>query len=383
MRYFAHLQTAIQLIQQYNGSMPFAAFLKQYFAQHKKYGSKDRKSIAHLCYCYFRLGKSVSTTPTQENMILALWLCSSTPNPVLEQLNAELNAKAEWSLIDKLNDPAAKLISENHFPFQKYFSKTVDVQKLVSSYFTQPDVFLRLRNEGVEIQNILTKEGIPFQEIDHLMLSIPNNTKVDEILPLNEKVVIQDASSQKVGRFIKEYLPIQPRNVWDCCAASGGKSIMLVDMFPKFQLTVSDVRSSILFNLQKRFHQAKIKQYASFVADLTEPVAAEEEYDFIIADVPCSGSGTWARTPEQLVYFKEEEIQTYSSLQAEIVKNIIPALQKGGYLAYCTCSIFAKENEEQVQGMVEKFGLELIKHELIKGYDQKADSLFIALLKKV
>ncbi|WP_126973514.1 RsmB/NOP family class I SAM-dependent RNA methyltransferase [Gynurincola endophyticus] len=383
MRYFAHLQTALQLLRSYNGAMPFAAFAKQFFARHKKYGSKDRKSIAHLCYCYFRLGHYVQSGPTEEMVVLGLWLCSPAPNPVLQQLNAALNDTATLSIEEKLKQPVAAGVKEQLFPFQQHFSNGINTDRLVASYFVQPDVFLRIRSDRNTITSLLESQQIPYQFIRESSIAIPNNVKVDELLPLNEKVVIQDASSQEVGDVIKTHLPFTPKNVWDCCAASGGKSIMLYDLYPSFKLTVSDIRSSIMFNLQKRFHQAKIKQYASFVADLTQPVAAYQEYDFIIADVPCSGSGTWGRTPEQLVFFKEEEIHQYAQLQAQIVKNILPALKKGGCLAYCTCSVFLPENERQLQRMQDKFGLKLIHQQLITGYENKADSLFIALLQKV
>ena len=58
---------------------------------------------------------------------------------------------------------------------------------------------------------------------------------------------------------------------WDCCAASGGKSILLKDKFPRVQLTVSDIRETILRNLRQRFQRAGIKDYHAFVADLSKP----------------------------------------------------------------------------------------------------------------
>ncbi len=59
-----------------------------------------------------------------------------------------------------------------------------------------------------------------------------------------------------------------------------------------------------------------IDNYKSFVADLTDnnDSVPETKYDLIIADVPCTGSGTWARTPEQLSFFKEEKDRLLSSI---------------------------------------------------------------------
>jgi 16S rRNA (cytosine967-C5)-methyltransferase len=106
------------------------------------------------------------------------------------------------------------------------------------------------------------------------------------------------------------------------------------------------------------------------------------QYSIIIADVPCTGSGTWSRTPEQLYYFDENKIEEYAALQKKILSNVIPHLDPGGYLLYITCSVFKKENEGAVNYIKQEFNLELVKMELIKGYEEKADSMFAALLRK-
>ena len=54
----SYLSTAVSLVQQYDGSIPLSDFLKQYFSLNKKFGSRDRKHVSHLCYCYYRLGQN-------------------------------------------------------------------------------------------------------------------------------------------------------------------------------------------------------------------------------------------------------------------------------------------------------------------------------------
>ncbi|MEJ7677274.1 MAG: hypothetical protein WKG06_05250 [Segetibacter sp.] len=137
-------------------------------------------------------------------------------------------------------------------------------------------------------------------------------------------------------------------------------------------------------NLHKRFKEAGIKNYQSFIADLSniknlKAALHNKTFDFIICDAPCSGSGTWSRTPEQLMFFEKEEITRYSNLQKSICTNSISFLKKGGYFLYITCSVFKRENEEIAEFITQRFPLTLIKTELLKGYEIKADTMFAAL----
>jgi 16S rRNA (cytosine967-C5)-methyltransferase len=57
----AYLNTAQEILRGYMGEEPFSSFLKKYFTINKRFGSRDRKHITHLCYCFFRLGKSLES----------------------------------------------------------------------------------------------------------------------------------------------------------------------------------------------------------------------------------------------------------------------------------------------------------------------------------
>jgi 16S rRNA (cytosine967-C5)-methyltransferase len=72
----------------------------------------------------------------------------------------------------------------------------------------------------------------------------------------------------------------------------------------------------------------------------------------------------------------------YSSMQRKIVSHVWPSLKQGGYFLYITCSFFKKENEEQVKFICDQWNANLVRMEIFRGYEDKADTLFAALLQK-
>lgn len=381
----SHLNSAVAIIEQYRGEKPFASFLRKYFSRYKKYGSKDRKQITHLCYCYFRLGKALMNIPTSQRIVAALFLCSSTPDLLLDTLKPEWSDKVLLPVEEKWGIAEGKEMISNIFPRSELLSAGLDHLQFCKSLLIQPDLFLRIRPGKTEqVQLKLQQAGIIFSRPNTTCIALDNRTKIDELIILDKEAVVQDYNSQKVGDFLG-LLPVQnKRRVWDCCAASGGKSIMAVDILGDIKLTVSDIRESILINLRKRFATAGIKEYSSFVADLSVKRLPEsdDKFDLVIADVPCSGSGTWGRTPEQLFYFNEEMIERYARLQKQIMSNVIHHVSPGGYILYITCSVFKAENEEVVNWYLKQNQLNLIKMEVLQGYSFKADTMFAALMQK-
>lgn len=411
----SYINTAKNILQKYiedepslSGKQAFATFLKKYFAVNKKHGSKDRKKISQLCYCYFRLGKAVlnKDEKLEEDLLTGLFLCSNESNDILQEIRPEWNetimlpVKEKFSILTSHRLTVGQKFSIfNVFPWKVELSEGIDHEKFCESFFVQPDLFIRIRpGNAVHVLLKLNELKVEYEFISPFCVRLPNSFKADQHFELDKEIVVQDYSSQR----IMEFLPVRPGRsdrVWDCCAGSGGKSILVHDLNPDIQLTVSDKRESILSNLKKRFNKAGIRQYTPIITDLEkEDVlhrspfgqkgiinnpslrdAAGQEFSIIIADVPCTGSGTWSRTPEQLHFFNPKSIAEYSHRQKIIVSKIIPHLKPGGHLVYITCSVFKKENEEVVDFIKEKFHLQLKQMELLKGYDKKADTMFIAL----
>jgi 16S rRNA (cytosine967-C5)-methyltransferase len=388
--YEHHLRNASELIGQYKGTIPFSAWIKNYFKEHKKFGSKDRKQISHLCFCYFRLGKALANVAVEEKTLVGLFLTSNGSNDFLNYFKPDWKEKTTLSIeekipfIEKEFNLSENNISNEVFSWQDELSASINPSAFSTSHLIQPYVFLRVRpGNETKVATKLSTAEIPFNKINSNTLSVANAVKIDDVISLNKEAVIQDLNSQNVASFFKEISFEKTINVWDCCAASGGKSIMFYDYNRNINLTVSDIRNSILANLKERFQEAGLPKYQSFVIDLSNPSMElpEKKFDLIIADVPCSGSGTWGRTPEQLSFFTTEKIDHYSKLQTNITSNVADALTDGGYFLYITCSVFEKENEAAVKRLEEK-GLKVIKMQVLDGYEKKADTMFAALLRK-
>jgi 16S rRNA (cytosine967-C5)-methyltransferase len=381
-RFHSYINSAKQILSVYKGQEPLSSFLKKYFAANKKFGSKDRREVSSLCYSFFRAGKLALDLSLEERLLTGKFLCSSAPDEILQELKSEWNHMTGMNVTEKLKIAGAE--SKDIFPWQNELSEGIDPERFAESFFTQPDLFLRIRPGHEEkVLFKLKDDRIDYEFISPCTIRLPNNFNADKYFELDKEVVVQDYNSQKVMTFI----PVRPGRsdrVWDCCAGSGGKSVMAYDLNPEIELTVSDVRESILANLTKRFERAGIKKYKSFIADITHsPLTIHHSpFDLIIADVPCTGSGTWGRTPEQLFYFDEKKIDEYGSMQKNIVSNVFAKLQPGGYLLYITCSVFKKENEEVVNYIKEKFHLQVLRMELLRGYELKADIMFVSLLQK-
>ncbi|WP_432709097.1 RsmB/NOP family class I SAM-dependent RNA methyltransferase [Pedobacter sp.] len=376
-----------QIIESYDGLLPLHRFLVTYYKKNKKMGSSDRRWATRYVYNFFRLGKALLKEDAVQRLAIADFLCSDSPSLVIqtylpdlaEQVNLPVQAK-----ITLIKDRYPDFDLAAVFPFSpSLLSDTIDLEAFYASFFTQPDLFIRVqKNHAEKILSALKDAGVNVHEISETTFALPNGTKLENIIPEQKHYQIQDLSSQKTGQYFQ---PKAHDYWWDCCAASGGKSLLLHDIQPKIELLVTDVRENSLRNLDERFEVAGLKKYQKKVLDLlenNEQVLHHYTFDGIILDAPCSGSGTWGRTPEMLSFFDEHKITFFNKLQQQIAANVIPYLKPGKPLIYITCSVFKQENEDVVSYLQQAFGLKLESMEVIKGFQDKADTMFVARLLK-
>lgn len=378
MKYDNQLRYAVHIIDTYKGEVPLHAWLKDYFRANKQMGSRDRKQLSALVYSFYRLGHAANHLKVKDRLIAGLFLCTDQPSDLLAHFNADLNDAIPNPLKEKL--AKADINPLDIFPWKDQLSPSIDTEAFCLSFLRQPDLFLRIRpGQENAVRARIGKTEAEF--LPPATLRLPNGFKVEDYFTPDKEVVIQDYSSQRVAEFLQSTQT--PRSFWDACAASGGKSILAHDLYPGMDLTASDIRESILANLRGRFLTAGIKRYHAFIADLTLdhqktlPIA-----HLVLADVPCTGSGTWGRTPEDLFFFDPRKIDNYPITQRKILTNIASRLAPGAALVYCTCSVFRKENEDMIAFLAENFGLQPERTENLPGYPNRADTLFASRLSK-
>lgn len=388
MRYIhQHIGT---IIQRYRGEMPLANFLKFYFKKNPILGSRDRKMLSEMAYCYYRCAKGIipAGLSVAEKIDASLLLAESSVSHIDKILPDTLKAyygdHVENNLI-VLKKQGIGFDLNALFDSELELSEGIDKADWLLSMLHRPRLFIRVVPKyKSQILELLGNASLAFEVLDDYCISLPNGSAVEKLLP--EKMYrVQDASSQQTAQYFKVKAK---ESCWDCCSGAGGKSLLVKDLAPNALLTVSDVRKSILDNLAERFHlygYAIPERLLFSVAEdeATKSVLGNRLFDHIIADVPCSGSGTWARTPEQLYFFESKTIIAFSSRQKLIAHNALQYLNDGGWFIYITCSVFKAENEEIVNWMLmQNPQIKLIEQRLIIGTAQEADSMFVAIMKK-
>jgi 16S rRNA (cytosine967-C5)-methyltransferase len=158
------------------------------------------------------------------------------------------------------------------------------------------------------------------------------------------RVSIQDEASQLVA-----LLAGRGETILDCCAAPGGKAALLARRNPRAKVFATELHS----------HRARLLQSLSRLPNV-HVVAADARhlpfscaFDRILADVPCSGTGTLARNPEIKWRIKSEDLHDLQSRQVAILKSALAQLAVGGRLVYSTCSLEREENEAVVEAALE------------------------------
>jgi 16S rRNA (cytosine967-C5)-methyltransferase len=161
-----------------------------------------------------------------------------------------------------------------------------------------------------------------------------------------------DDGSRLVAEIAAAAMPGAQR-VWDCCAAPGGKTLILARRLAAAEMVASDVSVKRLAQTEARLRRYAYAERVQFeVADAIDAKGVEGSFDLILCDAPCSGTGTLAGNPEIRHRLKVEELARQAERQTAILKGALKRLAPGGRLVYSTCSLEPEEGERVVEGVV-------------------------------
>lgn len=384
------LQIVLSILQQYDHQKPFPSYLSSYFRSHPNMGSRDRKIIRAWCYYFFRTGSALNEQP-EKKIAAGAFLSAEEQNDELNFLTGQFLPGLIFSpnesvgqKLDKLQSVVPDFDLNAVFPLPNLLSPEIDKRKWIESFFIQPEIYIRVKKgRSREVLSELEKKGISMNvtSVDNCF-SVAGLNQVEKLETYRRGYFeLQDKMSQQTATFMQAGAG---ERWWDACAASGGKSLLLLENQPDVFIEATDLRASVLENYSERMiRNGWKKKFSTRQMDLLKENFPDDVFDGIIADVPCSGSGTWSRNPEWIGRYMTSDIEAFSLLQRNIVNNLIPSLKPGKKFIYITCSAFFIENEGNIQYIEKNFSLSTERMQYLSGYREKADTLFVCLMKKL
>ncbi len=215
---------------------------------------------------------------------------------------------------------------------------------------TIPATSIRLRTSEAESE--LNKEGV--HVAPGALLSSARRIEQGDITKTqafrNGSIVIQDEASQLVAALAIHTAPGSSR-ILDCCAAPGGKTLAMSDQNPSATITAVETHPHRARRMRELLRDAPAIEVIT--ADARQ-LPLSRPYDRVLADVPCSGTGTLARNPEIKWKLKPDDLSDLHQRQTEILRSALTQLAPGGRLIYSTCSLEKEENENVVEEILQE-----------------------------
>jgi 16S rRNA (cytosine967-C5)-methyltransferase len=155
------------------------------------------------------------------------------------------------------------------------------------------------------------------------------------------EIEVMDEASQIISLLCQ----VKPHHkIIDYCAGAGGKSLAIASEIKNEGLIYAhDINIERLSRIKKRAERLDITN----IKTITN--VSDDDYTRFIIDAPCSGSGTWRRSPDAKFRLTHEKLTNICNIQREILEFGAKHTKIGGRLIYITCSVFKEENEDQIE----------------------------------
>ena len=209
---------------------------------------------------------------------------------------------------------------------------------------TRDELIKKLEKQNIKAEKVnVVEEAI---KVEHLK-DIENNNLYKEGL-----FTVQDVSSMLVGKVMN---PKENLLVLDVCSAPGGKTTHMATLMNN----TGQVVSRDIYDHKLKLIKAASKRLGLTNVDVEEfdGMKLDREsigkFDYVLADVPCSGLGIIRRKPE-IKYKEKEEFRQLPPIQKKILENASKYVKVGGTLIYSTCTIQDSENIDVVNEFLQK-----------------------------
>ena len=275
-------------------------------------------------------------------------------------------------------------------------------EDLLEANNEKPNLYIRvntLKTSRDELIELLEKQDVKCEKVSFIDEAIKvNNLKNIENNELYKKgfFTVQDISSMLVGKVLN---PKENSQVIDICSAPGGKTTHIATLMNNTGKVVSrDIYDHKINLIKSSVNRLGLKNVTVELFDaLNLDKESVDKFDYVLADVPCSGLGIIKRKPE-IKYKEKDEFKDLPKLQKAILQNASKYVKVGGTLVYSTCTVQDNENIEVVESFLQsnkRFEFEKIENINVdlenedKGYIKiypnvhGMDGFFIAKLKRV
>ncbi len=215
----------------------------------------------------------------------------------------------------------------------------------------RPPMTLRVNRRMISVADylkLLSEKGMDTELLGHGAVKLMQPVAVDKLPGFSEGwVSVQDAGAQLAAPFLDVR---DGMRVLDACAAPGGKSTHLLEL-ADISLTVLDNDNVRLAQVKQNLVRLQMQVERMVCGDAASPGEwwDGKPFDRILADVPCSASGVVCRHPDIKWLRRERDVLKLATSQAAIMRALWKMLSSNGKLLYATCSIFAEENNLQIE----------------------------------
>ena len=340
LRTFARLLAGLKPHLRNDQNLP--ARIQKTLAGEKRFGSRDRRLYRELLYTTVRFLPWFEWLPEERGLRAMAWLAAETP--ATTALRADV--ASEWGDVPAtVAEKAARLGVQAPLIPAWLESECAEAAYPPNSdtLQTRAPLWLRLQTEQPEdVWREFAELGWSWRASNVLPKAIEMLGEVDVTQTrafAEGKIEVQDLGSQLVLAAVG----IPPGERWlDACAGAGGRSLFLADAIgPTGRGAAHDIRMSALHALRERALRAGFRNI-----DLTSQPSGT--FDAVVVDAPCTGTGTWRRSPHLKWCTGPAEIAAAAQKQLELLKKFSAFVRPDGRLVYATCSVCRSENENVV-----------------------------------